>query len=451
MIRFWLVCGMLFAVAGITAAQDEGLAVEDVELTTQVDALGLEVQMVQGRLVNDSSSAFDQIDLYAEAYDGDDQLIGEGFGYLVNACGEALLPGFTMHPGMSEGFAVPLDIFEEGAAVARVEVIPEASAVDTASSGQSGFFPGVNEVTRREVVSVEWIDANSLRYSVGCWRDLFSQRQWHEYNLRTGIQQPVEHPRAAEMTDALANALELDDDMLFERSFFTFAPDQRRGVYQTELNTLVTVEPDGTFPRVLYDRLYNISLQGIYFPTGGAGVFIAYYYGGLGDPVNYVTGNVNGQQLSQSPKDPANPTAINESLTSLITPGVSTSGKRVVVMREVDGTSAYYLRATDTERIDRLFEAEPPGNNWPAPLYTITPENEQFVYVVRPVDEDARLQCYNVLTQSLHDLSGLPLALSDSARSWMWLSPDGESIALAANGVSGGLWLIDLTALEDCA
>lgn len=450
MIRFWLVCGILFGAAGLAVAQDEGLQVEDVEIVTEVDTLGLDVQVVQGRLVNDGDTPFNHINLYAEAYDSDDELIGEGFGYLINACGEALLPDFRMLPGVSEGFAIPLDIYEEDAEVAWVEVIPEASAVETAAGSQSGFFPGVSEITRREVVLVEWIDHTQLRYSSGCWRDLFNQHTWYEYNLSTGIQRAVEHPRAGAMTEALANALDLGEAGLFERSFFIFAPDQRRAVYQTRANTLVTVEPDGTFPRVLYDRLYNISLRGIYFPTGGAGVFIAYYYGGSGDPVNYITGNVNGQQLSDSPKDPIDPVAINEALTSLTLPGVAVSGNRVVVMREVDGTTAYFLRSTNTDQITKLFEAESPGNNWPAPLYTITPENNQYVYVVRPVEGRTRLQCYNILTTTLHDLGALPLTLSDTAHSWMWLSPDGEHIALAANDVSSGLWLIDLTTLEAC-
>jgi hypothetical protein len=32
----------------------------------------------------------------------------------------------------------------------------------------------------------------------------------------------------------------------------------------------------------------------------------------------------------------------------------------------------------------------------------------------------------------------------------MWLSPENTTLALAANGVHGGLWLIDLTRFEAC-
>ena len=41
--------------------------------------------------------------------------------------------------------------------------------------------------------------------------------------------------------------------------------------------------------------------------------------------------------------------------------------------------------------------------------------------------------------------------LADDERAWWWLSTDESQIALAADGVNGGLWLIDLTALPDCA
>ncbi|MFN8451650.1 MAG: hypothetical protein U0521_24435 [Anaerolineae bacterium] len=50
----------------------------------------------------------------------------------------------------------------------------------------------------------------------------------------------------------------------------------------------------------------------------------------------------------------------------------------------------------------------------------------------------------------LHDLAPLPLKLADDERAWWWLSPDESQIALAADGVNGGLWLIDLTELPDC-
>lgn len=451
--RHWVyVVIWMLAVGGIAAAQVEnGLVVDDVRISTQLDAFGLETTIASGFLVNESDSAFTDITLLAEVYDADDELIGEGFGFLVTACGEALPPDFAMQPGMNESFTVPLDIFDPEAEIARVAIIPQVQA--TAAEAGAAFpslVRGLSTIVRREVVTVEWIDETTLRYGVGCWRDLFTEQAWYEYNVRTGVRQAITHPRAAEITETLMSNINLSDPQLFARSFFTFGPGERRAVYQTDLHTLVTVEPGGDFPRVLYDRLYNISLQGIHFPLSSGGVFIAYYFGSYGDPVAYITANVNGQQLSQSPKDPADPVNINADLTSLITPGVSADGKRVIVMREVNGETAYYLRATDTDFIQLLFAAPPPGNNWPPPIYDITPAGERRVYVARPIEGEAWLQCYNLLSEELTDLTRLPLNLAPDARAWMWLAPGGGHIALASNGVDGGLWLLDLNALPGC-
>ncbi len=449
--RFLLLAyGLVFIWVSIASAQDEALIVEDVTVAATTDAFGLEVQTASGFLSNNGTTAYNNISLLAEVYNSNDTLIGEGFGFLVNACGEALLPDFTMQPGMTESFALRLDIFEEDAEIDRVEVTTDAVEADTTGTALSSFMPGVTGVTRREVVSVEWLDNSSLRYSTGCWRDLFNERTWYEYNLSSGIQQAVTHPRAEAVTDALRATLDLGESDLFDRSFFTFGPGERRAVYQTELNTLVTVEPDGSFTRVLYDRLYNISLQDIYFPFASGGTFIAYYFGSQSDPVSYITANTNGQQLSQSPKDPGDPVSVDENFTSIILPGVSANGKRVIVAREVDGVTGYYLRATDTDFTQLLFEGEAPGNNWPAPLYHLNPENQREIYIARPVDGQAQLQCYNIEGAQLYDITRLPLELANDARARMWMAPDGLTIALAANGINGGLWLIDLSALPAC-
>ena len=440
---------LIFVGVNLTLAQAEDLVIEDVTLTTETDAFGLEGQMAAGFVVNNGSRAYTGITLLAEVFDADDNLIGEGLGYLVNACGEGLLPDFTMQPGMTESFAIPLDIFEEGE-IDRVEVSADAVEGTTTGTALSTFMPGVNAVTRREVVAVEWVDDTTLRYSTGCWRDLYSERQWYEYNLSSGIQQAINHPQAEAITPELPAALNLTDPGIFERSFFMFGPGERRAVYQTELNTLVTVEPDGSFPRVLYDRLYNISLQGVHFPFASGGTFIAYYFGGYGDPVSYITANTNGQQLSQSPKDAVDPVSVNENVTSIILPGVSANGKRVIVAREIDGVTGYYLRATDTDFIELLFEADVPGNNWPPPIYHLNANNQREIYIARPVDGRAQLQCYNIEGAQLYDITRLPLELANDARARMWISPNGGTIALAADGINGGLWLLDLSALPAC-
>jgi hypothetical protein len=421
-------------------AQDVGLVAQDTTVITQLDAFGQEIRVAQGVLVNQSETAFNNISLLAEVYNADNQIVGEGFGYPVKACGEGMLPDFIMQPGMTEFFRVSLDIFEPEAAIDRVEIIPQADSIAADDTlRQPDFQSGIAVITGREVVAVEWLDNENLLFSSGCWRDVFTNRSWFEYNVRSGIQSPAEHPRSVEITDALRNTIDLADPQWFSRSFFSFAPGQRRAVYQTDLNTLVTTEADGSFARVLYDRLYNISLQGINYVQGG--VFLAYYHGGYGDNVLYLTANVNGQQLSQHPA---------VSLPSIIVPGVSPDGQRVIIAAEMNGVTGYYLRATNTEFQELLFEAEPPGNNWPAPVYIITPEAGRFIYIARPVNGEARLQCFNPDSNNLHDLTSLPLNLETDERGWMWLSPDGSKIALAANGLRGGLWLIDLSEFEAC-
>jgi hypothetical protein len=437
-----VVIGLVFLIViGSVSAQDINLVAEETVIVTGLDAYGQQISVAEGFLINQGDTAYNNISLTAEVYDESGDIIGEGFGYPVKACGEGLLPEFSLQPGLSQSFSVPLDIFEEEAVVDRIEIFPQADSIDPLGGTQApSLVNGITQVTNREVVAVEWLDDNVLRYSTGCWRDTFNNRTWYDYTISTGIQQQTPHPRAGEITPTMLGLINLQDPVQFNRSFFAFAPGQRRAVYQTDLNTLVTVEADGSFQRVLFDRLYNISLQGINF--GRDGVFLAYYHGGYGDDVLYLTANVGGQQLSQHP---------TISLPSKIIPGVSPNGQRVVIAATINDVTGYYLRATNTESQELLFEAEPPGNNWPAPLYNITPENARYIYIARPVEGEPRLQCYNPDSRVLHDLMPLPLQLETDERAWMTLSPNGNTIALLANGLHGGLWLIDLTAFEACA
>ncbi len=431
---------LVLIVSGSAAAQDINLTTDETTIVTGLDAYGQTISVAEGFLINQGDTAYNNISLLAEVYDASGTIIGEGFGYPVKACGEGLLPDFALQPGLSQSFSVPLDIFEDEAVIDRIEIFPQATAVDTQLAVQTPALPaGITQVTNREVVAVEWLDDNALRYSTGCWRDTFNNQAWHDYNIASGLQQPMPHPRANELTDTALGLINLQDPAQFNRSFFTFAPGQRRAIYQTDLNTLVTVEGDGSFQRVLYDQLYNISLQGVNFVRDG--ILLAYYHGGYGDDVLYLTANITGQQLSQHP-------AI--SLPSTIVPGVSPNGQRVIIAATINGITGYYLRATNTEFQELLFEAEPPGNNWPAPLYNITPEGARHIYIARPVDGQPRLQCYNPDSAILHDLTALPLQLATDERGWMTLSPNSNTIALMANGLHGGLWLIDLTAFEAC-
>lgn len=433
-------CALLLA-APLAAAQLDGLEVDDLRIVASTDVYGLPTQTAVGYLTNRSRVAFTNIVLYAEAYDAGGALIGEGIGYLVKACGEALLPTFALQPGMSEPFAIFLERFGEGE-IDRVEIVPQATAVTPDPALQRPAAPaGVTEVTAREVVAVEWIDAQTLRYSGGCWRDVFTNRPWFTYDLSTRAIIAEPHPRAGEVTPQMLRALRLEDPAIFNRSFFAFAPNERRAVYQEALNTLVTAEPNGSFRRILFDQLYNISLQGINFLRPSGGVFLAYYHGGYGDTVLYGTATVDGQTLSQHP---------TASLPSLIVPGAAPNGQRVIIAAEVDGVTGYYLRATNTDFSELLFEGEAPGNNWPAPIYDVPETGDPRVYVARLVGGAPTLQCFNRVSRQLHDLTPLPLRLETDDRAWMWFSPQANQIALAANGVFGGLWLIDLAALPAC-
>ena len=67
-----------------------------------------------------------------------------------------------------------------------------------------------------------------------------------------------------------------------------------------------------------------------------------------------------------------------------------------------------------------------------------------------PKDSGPTLVCYNVQTKATHDLTTLPLQLTDDEQAWWWLSPNRNTIALAAEGIHGGLWLINLNATRAC-
>ena len=59
-------------------------------------------------------------------------------------------------------------------------------------------------------------------------------------------------------------------------------------------------------------------------------------------------------------------------------------------------------------------------------------------------------ECFNLESRELHKLTPLPLNLSTDERASWSLSPENNTIALAADGVNGGLWTIDLGELAAC-
>ncbi len=437
--RIWIVLGCLMW-ASVVVAQDNPLVASKPELVMKQDAYGQPVLFAQGTIHNTSTDkAFGSIELDATAYDADGTPVGEGLGYLSNACGAALLPDFVLAPGSDQFYVIPLDIFEDDVSVERVDITINSAPTDLPEISDIALGRGVKQVTNHEVVQVEWIDGEHLRYGEGCRRDLFTDWTWHNYDVRTGVSESAVHPKAELIREALLLQLGLLDPVYLQHSFLSFDPNGRRLVYQTELNTVLSAEPDGSFKRRMFDQLSDRTLQGISWLEKG--VFLAYYYGASGDTVTYFTADANGRGLSEAPAN---------STPSLITPGASPNGDRVIIGLEVDGKTGYYRKLAAYETTVLLFESPLPGNNWPGPLFEQDVDNAAFVFAAVPKDEGATLVCYNVQAETTHDIASLPIQLASDERAWWWLSPDHNTIALAADGIHGGLWLIDLNVTKAC-
>jgi hypothetical protein len=140
---------------------------------------------------------------------------------------------------------------------------------------------------------------------------------------------------------------------------------------------------------------------------------------------------------------------VYENPPSLTVPGLTPDGRQVIIAVTTENGTGYYLQDAFYENSELLFEGDAPGNNYPAPIY-VERESGDYIYLVRMVDEQPTLQCFERGASTLHDLVQLPLNLITPARAWTWLSPDGYTLALSANGTDGGLWLVDLTAFDVC-
>jgi hypothetical protein len=429
----------------LVMAQDATLTPADVTVLMGQDIYGQPTQVARGHLANNGADAYANISLTAEVYDAAGSVIGEGIGYPVNACGAALLPDFALQPGASVPFEVPLELYEAGAQIDRVEITPQADAT-TPTTAAPSELSGITRVSTDEVVEVEWLDSRALRFGVGCPRSLFTELDWFQHSQRTNTTIHVLHPRADDITEALRARLGLSDQATFENSALEFSPAGRRLVFQDEINIFKTAEPDGSFIRTLYSVLYNRTLQGIdWLPEGR---FLAYYYGAFGDPVIYFTADEEGRPISLAPENAA---------PSDIVPGASPDARRAIIGGTLEEVTGYYLEPlTNLRPPELLFESEVPGNNWPAPLWTIKPNavdgepGDNLIYIARMVDGEARLQCFTLADREPRDLTALPLRLATDERARWWLSPDARTIALAATGLNGGLWLIDLTAFPAC-
>ena len=440
-----VVCGlMLLPVAERTAAQNDALQAEDISIETRQDIYGFEHLVATGHLRNDGDEAYRNITLQASALDAGGEVVGGGIGYLVNACGAGVLPDFALQPDHVQPFEIILELDDPEARIDRLD-ISAGGEPEAPTPLDIDPIPGIRQIADAEVIAVEWLEPLALRYGVGCPRDLFTTLDWYHYSLRTHTALPTLHPRARDVTDTLIQRMNVAEPGRIDDSMLTFAPNSTRLLYQGEANRFYTAAANGTFQRVIYDDLYNRTLQGILWLGGDR--FLAYYFGAAGDPVYYFTATAAGQPVSLAPP--------NLPL-SRIVPGASPDGRRAVIAGTFDGETGYFLTSlVNTSQPQLLFEAEPAGNNWPAPLFlsgqgTDGAPGREVIYLARPVDGEARLQCFNLREGGPTDLTALPLDLSFEDRAWWWLSPDGQTIALAANGAHSGLWLIDLTALDDC-
>ncbi len=411
----------------------------DVRLESRVNAFGETVHLVRGLLVNNDDVAYDHITVDVTLRDPRGDSIGAGFGFPVTACGAGMLPSFTMQPGDTQLFEALISNYEAGAALDGIDVNVLAEPHRASDTTAVPLPTGIQQLASREVVAVEWIDATHLRYGAGCYRDLFTDYNWFELDIESGREEAITHPRAEFVNDRLWRTIDIDPQYI-PHSAIRFEPNGSRFIFQNHLNAVFTAEANGDFIRGLYDTsvLGNRTLQGIHWL--GDGYFVAYYFGAYGDDVLYYTANIDGTRVS------GRPTNLRP---SRIVPGATPDGESVVIAATIDDVPGYYLASSFLDRIAPLFEADPPGNNWPPPL-VVPLEVGSVIYIARPVNGDARLQCYNLATRHLNDLSALPLRLTSSDRAVWASSPDKHTIALAANGVDGGLWRIRLDELPPC-
>lgn len=433
-----VILALLSALAASAVAQPEPeLSLSNTQVGTQADGFGGQAPVVSGSVYNYGSQAYAKIQILVEAYDGDGELIGEGFGFLVDACGTALLD-YALPPGDEQAFSAPFEVFQDGDVVrvqARVKADPAAfNPVALESS------PAVRLIARAEAAQLQWLDDETLLYGVGCAGEVFTELQWWRYSVSDNALSPTDHPAAGrinpDMIERSGAAMitqsgEQNPD-LFYGSQMTFPPNARRMVYQNDLHTILSAEPDGSFKRLIHDALHKRSLRGFIW-ADKPGVFLAYYFGAYGEPVHYFTGDVEGQMLMGR---------LEELEPSLIVPGPAADGLSAVVGWRIDDRDGYYMRYAFGSR-EMLFEAALPGNNYPAPIVARAGER-RLIYVIRDVGGLPSLQCFDRGTKDLRTLATLPLRLTRESRAWAALSPDGSKLALAANGTNGGVWRVDL-------
>lgn len=436
----WIFFALLLMVNSIhlpAAAQTTPgtLTVTEVEIVETTGLYGEPVTTARGILSNPTDEAFTQVSLYAEALDANDEVIGEGFGTLVDACGAGLVFDFALQPGADQPFSMTIERFDQDAEIDRLEVSATGTATEALDLETEVLPAGITHVDVGEFINVEWNGLRVFRYAEGCRRDLFTEWTWNSYNRLTELSREIEHPRAELVTDALREALLLENEEDFLDSKITFNPEGPRLVYEDRLNTVFTAVEDGRLIRTVHFAITNRTLGEIHWLSNGN--FLAAYYGAYGDPVLYFTADAEARTLSPGPRN---------NRESVIVPGASLDGRRVVLAGTFDEVTGYFLHVVTNGFFELLVELEPPGNNYPSPVPIIDEETNLVtrVYLAREVDGQAVFECFNREESALYDLAPLPIRLTQGERAQWWLSPDQQMLALAANGANGGMWLIDL-------
>ena len=433
-------------------AQGDDLQTSNVELQTQINAFGVEEQIMIGNILNSGRVAYENVQVLADILDEDGEVIGEAFGFLADQCGEAIIDE-ALQPGQSRRFLATVDIFEDGE-VDSFDIFPQATDVEPEEAPERDIADAIEQVAMGEVARVEWEDNNSLLYGIGCDSGLFTDYDWYRLQLDADVITPLdESPNAQFITDAFLlqtgiNTLTqsgVNDPTLINRAYLTFPTQANRVVYQTDIHTVITSEVDGSFKRRIHGTLSQFSLQG--YVWSPAGNFVASYFGAYGEPVQYFTASATGGLISA---------VLQNNTPSVTIPGITDDGRSVIIGGTFDdgtGTevTGYWLSSAITQQRELLFEVdELPGNNYPAPAYYRHDASTRYIYFVHPVDGVPTLQCFYREGGELYTLSELPLQIDTDERARTYLSPDNTKLAIAANGDHAGLWIVDLEEVDTC-
>ena len=151
-----------FLCVGVAAAQENVLVASKPTFVTRQDVYGQSTLYANGTLNNKSGDkAFSGIELEAAVYDAEGQRLGEGLGYLANACGASLPPDFVLSPAANQFYVIPIELYDAEAQVDHVDITIDSAPADT-SPTDIPLGAGVKQVDKREVVQVEWIDEQTF-------------------------------------------------------------------------------------------------------------------------------------------------------------------------------------------------------------------------------------------------------------------------------------------------